>query len=923
MARHLQLLILAALAVAVASARLSAQEGGRFKDKPSTPAEIWREIVLERDLGNHELAARWLRALMAKAPSDEDLLKIADKEGVMAFHRLSAIREWSLKDAKLNAQARTDSADLLRMVKEAIRKRAKDEGYIKGLINQLRAETEEERTYAVRELIRVGVTTVPYLLDEYARTADDGHRIWLRRTLERIGPSAAGPLAAGLSGYNQATKVEILGLLRRKHAASANEVIPFLWFPWANPAEDRAVRKLAGELLADLQEVPVSKLTPAKIALTREAERYLNHQVRFVEPIRVWRWDGKAVVEGLPGGAASTPANVEGYYTALFGKQALSLDPDYEPAQAVLLLLSLERAAEGGGKAPDALASIINKADLGLLLGLLDRALREGRANAAVPLIQAIGKRAEVRALRPLTRGDPPLVRALDYPDLSVRLAAVEALLGIPGPPPPHTIRRVLEVLRTALSPAATSSTTAIRPRTLVAIGDDGWRARVVRAVGPSAIEARTGRDAIRKMKEDGSIQALITESTLPLPGLAHFLAQLRADPALKNIPVLLAAVPESRASVEALQRYSDLAREREGILRQCRALIEDLASAQRERDEELRQAFKERAFFPESFRTAVARLDAEFEEKRKDLTADTPDLIKQLRLLEGRHADLMALMELKPFNLSETARKDFEIANERFEAKKHELERKNIVAALAYRRLDDVEARMRKEEARFDLEAAIREGSLARFVSRYPGVKVVHPGALKSERELREALASVRRAAPPPPTAAAMGANAEWALRILHRLATNNPPGYDITPLSDVALDALRNGKLSEAGQLDAIGVAQRLPGSRAQSELADVVTNPGRPARARLAAADGLIQSLQKHGNTLPAAARASIKDLAAQPGLNAELKEKAELLAGILHGGTRGTGEGLKGYDPRPVPPVIPPPKEKEKEKEKEED
>ncbi len=908
-------MMLFCLSALFAAGLAPAQDGGRFSAKPTTPAEIWKEIGIERDLGNPEIAAKWLRALLAKDPTDKDLLEIADKDGVLAVSRLVAIREWSEKDAKLNEQARKDSVALLQKVQDAIRKRAKDEGYIKGLIAQLRAETEEERTYAVREIVRVGATTVPYLLDEYARTRNDGERIWLRRVLDRMGPTAAGPLLAGLDGYSDkpVVKMMILDLLRRRHAAAARQVIPFLWYVMANRGEDGLVRKHAAELLADLQEVPVSKLTPAKVALTREAERYLNHDVRFVEPILVWRWDGKAVVEGLPGGAAATPTNAEAYYGTKFAKQALDLDPDYRPAQAALLTLSIEKAAEGGGTLPDALASIVNKADLSFLLDLLDRSLREERTAVVLPLVQAIGRRGEVRALRPLTKGDPPLVRALDYPDLRVRLAAVEALITIPGPPPPHTVKRVLEVLRNALSPASTSATTAIAPRVLVAIGDDSWRAKVVRALGEGAVEAKSGRDAMRKLKDDASIQALVTESTLPFPGMAHFLAQVRADVGLKKLPIVLAAVPESRASVEAAGKYAAYALQRDGILKQSRNYVEDLSSAQRERDDELRQAFRDKALYTESFRESVARLDADFEARRKELTVETPDLVKQLRMLEERHKSLMALMESRASNLSESARRDFELANERFEAKRVALEKESLVAALSYHRLDGVEARMKQEAEKYDRESRIREGSLTRFTSRYPGVTVVQTAALVNPEELRTALATLRRAAPPPPNPAALGSNAETALRILHALASGTPRGYDVAPVGEAVLNALRNGKLSEQGQLYAVGIASRLPGNRPQPELADVLTDGGRPAKVRLAAADGLVQHVQKFGNVLPAAQRKTLDALAGQAGLDAALKEKAEMLAGILRGGARGTGDGLREYDPKPPGKVIPPPKE----------
>src|SRR5262249_22954052 len=155
-----------------------------------------------------------------------------------------------------------------------------------------------------RELTRLRETTVPYLLDETAREKDPGTRLALRRTLERLGPEAVGPLVAALDGHtkNPEGKLEVLGLLPNQFASQGAPIVPFLWFPSANPDEDSAVRTKARQLLADSLEIPAGRLQPAKLALTREAERYLNKSVKLIEPVDVWRWEGDKIVRGLPGG---------------------------------------------------------------------------------------------------------------------------------------------------------------------------------------------------------------------------------------------------------------------------------------------------------------------------------------------------------------------------------------------------------------------------------------------------------------------------------------------------------------------------------------------------------------------------------------------------------------------------------------------
>src|SRR5207249_131000 len=87
-----------------------------------------------------------------------------------------------------------------------------------------------------------------------------------------------------------------------------------------------------------------------------------------------------------------------------------------------------------------------------LLMAVLGRAIADRRPLVVLGAVRALGDLAEVRAARPAGGGVPVLVRALNYPDRRVQMAAVEALLNIPGSPIPGTARRVVEVLRRNLA---------------------------------------------------------------------------------------------------------------------------------------------------------------------------------------------------------------------------------------------------------------------------------------------------------------------------------------------------------------------------------------------------------------------------------------------------------------------------------------
>src|SRR4051794_26799453 len=73
----------------------------RLYKEPTTTKEHWNAIKFELDLGQYDMAGKWLRALVAKKPADKDLLEIADAEGTLPIFRLRNVRNWTNNDRVL------------------------------------------------------------------------------------------------------------------------------------------------------------------------------------------------------------------------------------------------------------------------------------------------------------------------------------------------------------------------------------------------------------------------------------------------------------------------------------------------------------------------------------------------------------------------------------------------------------------------------------------------------------------------------------------------------------------------------------------------------------------------------------------------------------------------------------------------------
>ena len=425
----------------------------QFFKKPETTEEYWLALQYEIEVGRLDLASGLLHALLAKPPTEDELLALEDKYGMAAFLTLHTIPKWS-DDPNIEAQARKDASQLIDLVRAAVKKKLSDPVQIKLFVKNLSGEPDEH-DFALKELYRRGAQVVPYIIDEL-QTGPPEERPQLLDALRRLGPETLPPLYAVLDSNNPNLQLDILDILRKRGAVDA---VPFLW-RLTGPNQPEDVRRKATRILADFLGVDESDLLPAKLALTREAERYYQHKVLFADPnaVTIWRWDdaAKHPVRGWPGAETVNKDKAEEYYGTRFAKEALALDPSYAPAQNVLLSLALEKGAVQAGPPPGretpAVRDLLSTVNPELITAVLGRALDDRRPSVILPAVEALGEMDDVRAGRPGDHGESALERALIYPDRRVQMAAADAILRISGEPAPQTAGRMVEVWRRALA---------------------------------------------------------------------------------------------------------------------------------------------------------------------------------------------------------------------------------------------------------------------------------------------------------------------------------------------------------------------------------------------------------------------------------------------------------------------------------------
>jgi hypothetical protein len=832
----------------------------QYFKKPETVDEYWRAMQFEIDVGQYGLAALHLRGLVTKPPTDDDLLQLEAKYGMAAFLKLRTLPRWS-EDKKLNDQALADVEELNRLVVAAVKKKLADRERVVKYVRALTSEPEEV-AFAMRELAWYRGLVVPPLVDELRRAEGDDRRALLR-ALRKL-PDVVPPLVAALDSNDPNLVSDVLGVLKDR---GAKEAVPHLWYVSASPTYPERVRARAAEVLAYLLDVPASKLPPAKLELTRQAERYYRHQVPFVDPekVVVWRWEKNGIVQGWPGAETVPGTKAEEYYGLRYAREALALDPTYQPAQELFLSLTLDKTLETAdlaqplAKISPRVHELLTGSSPDVLVAVLERALTDQRSAVALACVRALGELAEVRASKPTGRGEPALVRALFYGDKRVQMAAAEALLRMPTPPSSQATQRVLEVLNRNLAVAGTAS---LKPKAIVASGDDDRRRAILRAVADAGYEpvpAATGRDALRRLNKANDISAIVLESTLPDPGLASFLGQVKADVNASRLPVVLIAVPDNVDTRDLLVKYQ----------------------AERDRFDFLARKTAD-------YRRLRQETQAKYEREREQLAKSAT------YATEAERQQAFALLE------------------DRYKQDLANLVRQFPEAAVFDKETQGVEGRLKALGEKYGAECRRREGELRRWLEGSPTVSVVStaflddPGKLQARLQGEEGKTETK-----PLTEAEQKDYAERSIAYFARIARGEITGYDVRPYAETVYNALRGGKLSEKGQSDAIDVVARLSAPRSQVELAAVVLDDKRPLPLRLKATDDLTRHIQQHSLLLPADQVGRLRKLSEDAGKVPELadfKAKLAALQGSLRPDARLTGERLRDYQP---PPPAPPP------------
>ncbi len=863
---------------------------------PNKTLAYWAAIKIEMELGKFDLAGLHLKRLLGKDPHpdlkvdppevvDFDLVKIEAAEGLSAFLRLKQVRPefWS-ELPKTQKETVGDIDDLIDRIGKAVEKHLSDPVRIRKFIGRLGAFTEEERAFAYVQIARSRERAVPYLIEALRTNIDKPLLGRIREMLLRIGPESVPVYLEVFKAVDAKDardvemRLEMLNIVQRRDDKRA---VPYLWHLSAAKQYPDVVRKKAKSVLSSLLRTREEDLVPAKEVLTAMAEKHYQGRVKYDrEETIIWPWDGEAI-SLKP--VKLKPVFAEEYFGERYAREALDIDPRYQPAQVVFLSMMLDR--QYGKELDQALIrpmapkthELLTSLESDLITRTLEKAMLERRLPVILPLIQSLGARGEIRAA--LT-SNGSIARALYYPDRRVQFAAMQAMLKMPtSGNPPVASDRIVDLSRRFLSNSLTPKALIVHPIE----GEEAALTQIVKGMGYEAVFARTIKGAVQKARDSADFDLVVLHRGIPAVDFSFFYEQLRQNYDIGGLPMVIVVDKKARPTPKALIVYTP-----DGDEAKTRLLVQELGYTPT-LVPSLRQISDINRVNLAEFELVILHhgvTDKEFGDVYVKLRRHDPLGLAPLLIVtkEDREVEVQKMIADNP--------REFLVGDDRFKANEA---LKNLVET----RIKAVQV---IKVTPNELQQMSREKLLKRMTASNPSALIVLDDRFRSGEEKDRIEAHIRAIQGAKFSPAEHKAFARTSMDTLYRIAKGEYTGYDLR----AAYPAIYDQLLKPEFAAEAVEILGLQSGKEFQIKLAGLATDPN-GGKLRITATQELNRHLQKNGVQIDKNLQASLRDAhqaAGDPVLRAQLTVTVSLFSRST--GARAGADLLKFQPDQPAAP-----------------
>lgn len=907
--------------------------------KPKTPQQVFTDARDLMNSGSLEVAGDVFKEFLALNPTAQDYLDIEAKYGPTTFLKLRTIPRW-YDDPKRDAEFKKSTLET--MVNAAIAANEtllKNPNRIAKFVRNL-GGVPEEYAFAVAELKRSGDAIVPQLIEAVRQNPEPEYRAAVLRAITELGPEIIPGVLAASEAMKDEYQLLLLGAISKRPdflsltGTVDTNIIPYLWNLAALPKTDpNPLRHYAANKLSELYAAAYERRLPEE-ELTRLARPLYDRQAKFLarapdNRVKLWSYDKETqTVKSTEVSLASA----EETFGLKYLRWAIDRNSKYDPAIDLFLAFATERAVERikfanlAAKDP-AVFRLLAATPASTLIRLLEGALAGKRTALALGLVQALGDRAEPSAGNIEARaggGDRPpvLVKALDYPDPRVQLAAALALLNIPNAK--HGANaRIVDVLKRAIAPDAAAGTSAgkalVADPSLVR-GDQV--AKLLRDLGYQVEVLGSGKALAQRMDARGDFDIILVDRHIVQPTLADLVPQIRAGVNTARRPLLIVASADARAQLgleTLLVRLAALIAATETVDLEIpdvppvdrRKPIDEIERARKAvvdvRDRRFRQLYEIRLARLQKLMESANIGQSEQLMRRLDLRL--PQLTMAALIAEFSLTPTSAPTLVRDFNqLTDLIRRQSDLESsvrglDTTALVRLEQQMEGVLTPELRKTFETLRTKLDDEALALAPDSPVdpaTKAALLRLSKTYPGVSVIREPYSRVGFE-EDVNAAMPDAAQRPRDPVEKIESSKAAVEALAKLAVGSIPGYDVKPAADALRSALVNDALAPAAA-EALGYLS-IPA--AQTDLVKLASDNARDAAIRRRAAAAIIWNVQSYGkqatpDALTALAQATSKD--------PELSSDLAILNAIFRGSPQVLIEALKSYTPTlPAAPV----------------
>ena len=523
----------------------------------ATVESLFTDFLHYAKLGRFTAADAFGQALLDHADATPlKILALSDKD------RLSID---TLQILVKNSTVGDNAAKVLELIEQGQQEQRRDPARIQANVQRLGGDPQQEYD-AIRHLHQSGEYAIPWLVSTLLDR--DAKKLWPRinTALPKIGKGAVNPLVMALSVKDESVRLD---LIRALGEIGYPQAVPYLRKLIATDGMAARTQAAAGQAIARIEHITGRTFTDdASNEFYSLADNYYNETpaVRSdprLDLANVWYWDaGPQALRTVP-----VPQRIFGAVMAMrCAEESLLQQADKTEAIALWLASNIRREGrlgldvESGDPSQRGVADDTRPAGFPRALYftqaagpryahlVLDRAVKDRDASVALGAIEALRITAGESSLIGTEDYKQPLVMALQFPDIVVRIRAALALgAALPRSGFDGSIM-VVDVLSGALSQTG-------RRSIVVADADPQNLNRLVGALRDDQTdvigETNFFKAISRARQEFDHIAAICVSSDLADPDLATALARLRAEFVFSKTPVVVLAKPQQLAVAE------------------------------------------------------------------------------------------------------------------------------------------------------------------------------------------------------------------------------------------------------------------------------------------------------------------------------------------------------------------------------------